>query len=378
MKITFYDDSLVCGGHEDKTISVIKSLLNNDFIINIIYCNNNLLFKNKINSIDSKNLHIFPITAFSKRFGLLLLPFELAQIRFISNLLNEIDSDLYIVVAGGIEICLKGLFAGKQAGKKVIYYIPQAYSASDLGAKFAFFRDLIHRYLYGKISTFITVCETMSYLLQKQGVKKENIYVVYNGIDSISLHLKPKIASRIKYNLDEDKYIIAHIGRIEFSIKRQDYLLDIIYEHRNKLEGVHLIFVGDGPEKNILLKRIAKLSPSNVSWIPWQTDMSDLYSAIDMVILPSKIEGLPLVMLESMHFGLPFIGSNVGGMHEVLPSHWLFEYNDADQIISTINRVRNTNNNNILIENKKLIETKYTNEIMGNKFIETLTNINLI
>ena len=64
------------------------------------------------------------------------------------------------------------------------------------------------------------------------------------------------------------------------------------------------------------------------TFIAWTDGVSDVYSAIDVLVLPSRLEGVHLVMLEAMSVGVPVVGSARDGMKEFLPSAWLFPPDD--------------------------------------------------
>ncbi len=56
----------------------------------------------------------------------------------------------------------------------------------------------------------------------------------------------------------------------------------------------------------------------------------------NLAVLPTKAEGLPRVVIESMAMGLPCISSNVSGNQELLDEEYLLEYSDIDALANTI------------------------------------------
>ncbi|MGR5120676.1 glycosyltransferase family 4 protein [Vibrio astriarenae] len=79
---------------------------------------------------------------------------------------------------------------------------------------------------------------------------------------------------------------------------------------------IHFCFIGDGIERHNLEKQASNLD--NVSFVGKQSNMGDWFEAADIQIHPSHSEGLGSVILEGMKAGLPVVGSNVGGIPEVI------------------------------------------------------------
>lgn len=64
--------------------------------------------------------------------------------------------------------------------------------------------------------------------------------------------------------------------------------------------------------------------------------LSELLDNADLFVLPTKVEGLPRVIIEAMSKGLPCISTNVSGNPELLDSYWLIDYNDVELLSSRI------------------------------------------
>ncbi|PKG38100.1 glycosyltransferase family 4 protein [Psychromonas sp. Urea-02u-13] len=100
---------------------------------------------------------------------------------------------------------------------------------------------------------------------------------------------------------------------------------------------IQLIFLGDGPQRESLVKQAEGMS--NVSFMGKQTNMGDWFTATDLLIHPSHSEGLGSVILEAMVAGLPVIGTNAGGIPDIIDdqqSGLLIEANDAKQLADAI------------------------------------------
>ncbi|MEZ8157553.1 glycosyltransferase family 4 protein [Vibrio splendidus] len=71
---------------------------------------------------------------------------------------------------------------------------------------------------------------------------------------------------------------------------------------------------GDGPEMDVL----AKSQPDNVTFHGHQTNMDDVWSQIDLLIIPSRFEGLPMAALEAMIRGIPVLATSVGNLPKLI------------------------------------------------------------
>ena len=93
---------------------------------------------------------------------------------------------------------------------------------------------------------------------------------------------------------------------------------------------------------NILESNLSKVFDlKNIDWLGHKDDISNYVSAADVVILPSLMEGLGGALLEAYHRGKPVIGSNVGGMPEVISSEtgFLHEPDNATALADAIEKI---------------------------------------
>jgi glycosyltransferase involved in cell wall biosynthesis len=63
--------------------------------------------------------------------------------------------------------------------------------------------------------------------------------------------------------------------------------------------------------------------------IGWKKDLREVYAATDVLLIPSKVEGVPLVMLEALGYGIPVVGTDQDGMRSWLPKQWRFSRGDT-------------------------------------------------
>lgn len=105
---------------------------------------------------------------------------------------------------------------------------------------------------------------------------------------------------------------------------------------------IQFLLLGDGPESESLKHEARGLT--NVTFMGKQRDMGDWFAASDLLIHPSYTEGLGSVILEAIAAGLPVIGSNAGGIPDIIDheiSGLLCEPGDAKQLAQQIDQIEN-------------------------------------
>lgn len=126
-------------------------------------------------------------------------------------------------------------------------------------------------------------------------------------------NINPNIPVRKKAN--DTTLRIAFLGR--YNHKKGIYSLVDIWSNI-KLPNVQLEFYGHGPEKKHLISYIAQKGLSediqvNDGWVT-PSQLTELMQHLDLIILPSEEEGLPVILMEAMAHGVPFIATDVGAV----------------------------------------------------------------
>lgn len=148
-----------------------------------------------------------------------------------------------------------------------------------------------------------------------------------------------------KFNIAADKPIILFVGNI---IKRKN--VDLLLEAKKKMNAkANLVVVGDGP----LLEQLKTKAENeylegnleNVYFIGSRTDVEDIMPSCDLLVLPSFTESFGLVLIEALACGKPVIGSDVGGIKEIITEDvgLLIDPNDASDLANAIDKILTDN-----------------------------------
>jgi glycosyltransferase involved in cell wall biosynthesis len=170
-----------------------------------------------------------------------------------------------------------------------------------------------------RLNFVVSVSGAVKEDLIKRGISKKNIVTIYNGITTD--HFQEKfdgLEIRKKYLLGHGDYVIGTAGRLSEE-KGHSYLIRAIPDLAKEIKNIKLIIAGDGPLKEDLECLVDELGVSNhVRLIGYEKDIEKFLSVLDLFILPSLTEGLPISLLEAMASGRAVIASKVGGIKEVI------------------------------------------------------------
>src|SRR5699024_1769965 len=151
---------------------------------------------------------------------------------------------------------------------------------------------------------------------ERLGVSKD-ISVVYNFVNEEEYHKKDMDHLKAQYNIDADEKVLIHISNFR-KVKRIE---DVIHTFKRVSDSINakLLLVGDGPESSTAFELVKKLGiEDNVLFLGKQKRVSDLLAISDLKLLMSEQESFGLVLLEAMSCEVPCIGTNVGGIPEVI------------------------------------------------------------
>lgn len=122
----------------------------------------------------------------------------------------------------------------------------------------------------------------------------------------------------LQYPSTDNGYKLACIGRFLLIDKGQDILIRIMAKDKWKSRPLKVSFIGSGVDKVALIELARLLNVKNVEFLDNQDDIKEVWKSYHGLILPSRSEGTPLVLLEAMALGRVSIVSDAGGNADLI------------------------------------------------------------
>lgn len=147
------------------------------------------------------------------------------------------------------------------------------------------------------------------FLYGKKNSDRDKVRVINNAIDCTKFKYDESIRNKMRRELKlQNNFVIGHIGRFNEQ-KNHTFLIDIFHSIKKQKDKVKLVLVGDGPLIINIKEKIKKLNLDDVIFLGRRGDVPDLLQAMDIFVLPSLFEGLPVVGVEAQASGLPIVMS---------------------------------------------------------------------
>ena len=144
-----------------------------------------------------------------------------------------------------------------------------------------------------------------------KGAARKQTVIIPNAIDVKQYKHDPDRRKEIRYKLGlTDCFVIGNIGRLHFQ-KNQSFLIDVFAEYRKRRKDAFLLLVGGGEDEAMLKSKADEKGLSPVIYFAGvQHNITDYLDCFDLVLFPSRFEGLSIAALEAQANGLPVLLSD--------------------------------------------------------------------
>ncbi len=178
-------------------------------------------------------------------------------------------------------------------------------------------RLMIERWATSPAERFVCVSQNVAEAYRWAGFDSEKLVVIPNGIE-LSRFAAPPANAVNPLGLTAGRRAILFVGRLDKQkgLDRFFHELPAIFR---ALPNHDLVLVGAGPLKDSLVRLSTRLRIADrVRFLGWQPDAAPMIAAADILVLPSRWEGMPNVVLEAMAAGKPVVATQAEGTVELL------------------------------------------------------------
>jgi glycosyltransferase involved in cell wall biosynthesis len=142
--------------------------------------------------------------------------------------------------------------------------------------------------------------------------------VIYNGVDVDEIQPRDRSDARARLGFGDGPIAVC-VGRLA-PLKGQDMLLAGWSDVLEAVPDARLLLVGDGPSRSKLQAEYPVSSDPSVHWVGNSSRPADYMAVADVVVVPSRAEGMALVPLEAMASGRSLVAFDAGGVRESIGS----------------------------------------------------------
>ena len=236
------------------------------------------------------------------------------QIVCYRNLKRFLRENKYDFIHIHADVANKLLISALAAKKTGIKRIVVHSHAAGVDGNHRNFKVIIHyfcRHFLGKVATDFVACSDVAAEWMYPGIPKEKVVIIQNGIDLEKFRYKDNIRKDVRNQLGiADEILIGHVGRFAYQ-KNHEYILMIAKVLKEKQVHCKILLVGEGPEMDRIKVLADKMYLNDILiFYGTSTTVENLFMAMDVFILPSHFEGLPIVGVEAQASGLPVIFSD--------------------------------------------------------------------
>ena len=214
--------------------------------------------------------------------------------------------------------------------------VPVIYTEHNKQERYQFLTRLLNKWSFNFQSLAIAVSEEVKRSIEKNIKPTIQVKTILNGINTEKFHRNMESGKRIRTELGipNDAIVIGSLGVFRTQ-KRINYWLELFLQISKSNHNVRGILVGDGPLNQQIIEQVKDLGLEDLVFLPGlQTNAVDWYSAMDIFMMTSSFEGLPLALLEAMSCECAVVSTNAGGICEVI-------VNDISGIIVDVDQWKN-------------------------------------
>jgi len=248
--------------------------------------------------------------------------------------LRQAPRERPLLLAPGVLHAQAWLTAAAVLSKRPLWiYVPMTFRAQTMGYRHAGLRDRALAPWLARVQGFITINEAQARVLREDW-----------AVPGPVLTLPNRVALRgpappVPQPAADGRLRVGYVGRFELHQKGLDWLVDTLQIESALADACRWRFQGSGPAEGVLQQLASALGPHRVEVVPF-APLEQALACVDLLLLPSRYEGLPLVALEATARGWPVVASDRAGLDELLPRSSLYTFGDRSGLQAALASLR--------------------------------------
>lgn len=241
--------------------------------------------------------------------------------------------------------------------------------------------DFYHRFIYRNVDGYLTVTQELKNIAGKYlPIDKDKIHLIYLGVPALE---EGKVDCQIfnkEYGLSREAFRIVIFGRIEKG-KGQHLVIEAVKLLREHGHNIQLALIGHIMDDKYHSSLIGTINKNNLNdsvfYLGFHNDPTSIMPCFDAVVLATKCETFGLVLPEAMRAGVAVIGSNCGGVPEIITHEktgLLFETENINDLVLQLSKIINNKElcKNLAREGKVEADERFSEEKHFEKLISYL------
>lgn len=199
--------------------------------------------------------------------------------------------------------------------------IPVLYTEHNMQERYHFITRYINKWTFNSQTLGIGVSEDVTKSINKNIKPSIPTKTILNGVNTDSFqrnNIQERAEIRQQYNIPQDALVVGTVAVFRFQ-KRLDKWIEILKDAIDKNPNVYGVIIGAGIlEEEIKAKHKELNVGDRIVFAGLQTNVKPFYEAMDIFMMCSSFEGLPIALLEAMSMSCAVVSTDAGGIKEVI------------------------------------------------------------
>lgn len=273
----------------------------------------------------------------------------------------------------GYKADIYGYLASLNTKVKVISTLHGWLSGSLLMSLYEHIDYIFYKYFIDRI---ITVSLAYQHRIVEMGVSSEKVLTIPNAINQDDFRSSGNpMEFKNKLNIPPANKVVGIVGRLARE-KAHEVFIESCSQIASRMSDVTFLIIGEGYRMNELKNMVTMRGlDQRVIFTGYQDNITSIYNALDIVVLTSITEGLPVSLLEASAMGKPIVSTDAGGASEIVINEmngYIVPLNDSDAVTERIITILSNNDLALALgaNGKKVIQERFTPEIVCEKTVQ--------